>query len=170
MIIKLYFIFSIVFISLHSNNSLILWRQMNIIRSWWEIRCIICGTWEVFFCHPLGSFSHVFWFYVFDQSLWLFSSHGFHILCRLSSISLFSLGFIFSFSFSHLFSLFLVFYYFSICTDWHSSFFLLMVFTESEILEGKGLRFKLVTLGVCSKSCLLRTHVGPSAWMLLIKI
>ena len=86
LLIKLYFICSIVSISFHSYNFMI-WWQLKIIGPMWEIRCILCVTWEVFFATLYGAFNLSFWFRVFDHNLWLFSSHGFHILCRLSSIS-----------------------------------------------------------------------------------
>ena len=113
MLIELYFIFSIVSISLHYDNSLI-WRQLKIIKSRWEIDVSYVGLEKFFFATLDGAFSLVFWLCVFDHSLWLFSSHGFHVLCCLSSISFLVLVFIFKFrfSFSHLLLLVLVFYYF----------------------------------------------------------
>ena len=62
-----------------------------------------------------GDFILVFWFYVFDHSLWLFSSHGFHILYRLSSISFLVLFLFLSFLFILFYTFYLlvlVFYYF----------------------------------------------------------
>ena len=92
MLIKVYFMFSIVSISLHFGDSLI-WWQLKIIGSRWEIDVSYVGPEKFFSATLCGAFSLVFWLCVFDHSLWLFSSHGFHILCRLSSISFFSFSF-----------------------------------------------------------------------------
>ena len=152
LLITLYVIFLIVSISLDSNNSLI-WWQLKIIWSKWEIDVSYVGPEKFFFATFCGSFSLVFWFCVFNHSLWCFSSHGFHILCCLSSISFFSCSYSFYFSFKSFalisFSLLLLFQFVQI---WQSSSFLHMLFSESKILEGKGLRFNLVTWGLFSKA------------------
>ena len=98
LLINIYFIFSIVSISLHSDNSLI-WWQLKIIRSWWEIDVSYVGPEKFFSTTLCGAFSLVFWFCIFDRSLWVFPSHGFHILCHLSSIIFLVLFLIFVFSF-----------------------------------------------------------------------
>ena len=72
-----------------------IWWQLKIIGSRWEIDVSYVGPKKFFSATLCGAFSLVFWFSVFDHSLWLFSSHGFHILCRLSSISFLVLVFSF---------------------------------------------------------------------------
>ena len=59
-------------------------------------KCIICGTWEVFFRHPLWSLQPSLLVLCLWQQFVTFFFSGFHILCRLSSILIFS----FSFSFN----------------------------------------------------------------------
>ena len=159
--------FSIVSISLYSDSFLI-WWQLKIIGSRWEIDVSYVRPKKVFSATLCGAFNLVFWFCVFDHSLCLFSSHGFHILCRLSSISFLVLVFSFSFILVICFIIFsplLLFVHINILPSpsiWFS--------VNHRFWREKGLRFKLVTWGVCSRACLLRKHVGPSSWMLLIKI
>ena len=54
LLIIVYFIFAIVSISLHSDDSLE-WWQLEIIRYWWEVDISNVETWEVFFPHLLWS-------------------------------------------------------------------------------------------------------------------
>ena len=60
--------------------------KLKIIRSKWEIDVSHVGPKKSFSTTLYGAFSLVFWLCVFDHSLWLFSSHGCHIICRLISI------------------------------------------------------------------------------------
>ena len=156
LLIKLYFVF------LNCLHFTLLWQFSGMMtiedrRIQMRHRCIICGTWEVYFHHPLWILRLFIWLCVFDHSVWLFSSHGFHILCRLSSISF----------------LVLVFSFISLLVIFFISFIPFLLFVQINILpspsiwfsvnqwfwRGKGLGFKLVTWGVLSRACLLRTHV-----------
>ena len=57
-------------------------------------RCIIWGTWEIFFRHPLWSLQPSLLVLCLWQQFVTFFFSGFHILCRLSSIFSFSFSFL----------------------------------------------------------------------------
>ena len=131
-------------------------------------RCIICGTWEVFFRHPLWSLQPSLLVLCLWRQFVTFFFSGFHILCRLSSI------FYLSFSFSFLLVIcFIIFSHLLFYNMYSLTFCFLPPHDFHWISDFEGVRVRgsnWFTWGVNSKVCLLRAYVGPSSWMLLIKI
>ena len=120
----------------------LIWWQLKFIWSRWEIDVSYVGPEKFFFATLCGAFSLNFWFCVFDHSLWLFSSHGFHTLCRLSSI-LFPFSLVFSFLVLLVFSFALLILVLScFCSLYRLTFFFLPPYDFQWIGDFEGVRVR----------------------------